>query len=65
MDNTTKKVSPCISPRVKEIMKEIKFIPSSNYHNHVHNKKPHNERGATYLGRLVFPMKTNLKEDVK
>tara|TARA_Y100000996_G_C22392977_1_gene589939 strand:+ start:327 stop:512 length:186 start_codon:yes stop_codon:yes gene_type:complete len=60
--NNTRKI---VSPRVKEIKKEIKFIPSSNYHNHVHNKKPYNERGATYLGQLVFPMGPNLKEDVK
>ena len=50
---------------MKEIKKEIKFIPSSNYHNHVHNKKPYDKRGATYLGQLVFPMGPNLKEDVQ
>ena len=60
--NCIKKI---VSPRVKEIKKEIKFIPSSNYHNHVYNKKPYNERGATYLGQLVFPMGPRLKEDVK
>lgn len=51
MSNTRK----IVSPRVEERKKEIKFIPSSNYHNHAHNKKPYNERGATYLGKLVFP----------
>lgn len=60
--NNTKKI---VSPRVKEIKKEIKFIPSSNYHNHVHYKKPYTKRGATYLGELIFPMGSNLKEDVK
>tara|TARA_Y100000817_G_C16553532_1_gene409860 strand:+ start:211 stop:396 length:186 start_codon:yes stop_codon:yes gene_type:complete len=61
MNNTRK----LVSPRVKEIKKKIKFIPSSNYHNHVHNKKPYDKRGATYLGQLVFPMGPSLKEDVK
>ena len=56
--NNTRKI---VSPRVKE----IKFIPSSNYHNHVYNKKPYDKRGATYLGQLVFPMGPRLKEDVK
>jgi hypothetical protein len=60
--NCIKKI---VSPRVKNTNKEIKFIPSSNYHNHVHNKKPYDKRGATYLGQLVFPVGPCLKEDVK
>ena len=47
------------------VMNRTTFKPSSNYNNHVHNKKPYTKRGATYLGQLVFPMGPRLKEDVK
>ena len=47
------------------VMNRTTFKPSSNYNNHVHNKKPYDKRGATYLGQLVFPMGPRLKEDVK
>ena len=36
------------------VMNRKTFNPSSNYNNHVHNKKPYEERGATYLGEFVL-----------
>ena len=46
----------CFKKNVTPRVKEIKFIPSSNYHNHIHNKKPYNERGVTNLGNIVFSL---------
>ena len=44
------------------VMNRTTFKPSSNYNNHVHNKKPYEERGATYLGEFVLnvPKKKNV-----
>jgi len=36
------------------LMNRKTFNPSSNYNNHVHNKKPYEERGVTYLGEFVL-----------
>ena len=44
------------------LMNRKTFNPSSNYNNHVHNKKPYEERGVTYLGEFVLnvPKKQNI-----
>ena len=44
------------------VMNRKTFNPSSNYNNHVHNKKPYEERGVTYLGEFVLnvPKKQNV-----
>ena len=46
------------------VMNRKTFKPSSNYNNHVHNKKPYEERGATYLGEFVLnvPKKQNIQK---
>jgi hypothetical protein len=41
------------------VMNRTTFKPSSNYNNNVHNKKPYNERGPTYLGQFVLNIPKN------
>ena len=44
------------------VMNRTTFSPSSNYNNHVNNKKSYNERGPTFLGDFVLnvPKKQNV-----
>jgi len=47
------------------VMNRTIFSPSSNYYNHVNNKKSYNERGPTYLGEFVLnvPKKQNIPKN--